>query len=145
MTAEPGQEPTAAASIGEAAAGGSIEAGPAAPSTETAPSTEVVPTQRRVEFVAPGRWTHLATGLRGRLPELSRRPAAVASVSAATTIGGAMLVTALRHAARAVAARPPAATGSPVIGYVLHEVHVFHHLVHTRDGHGLVTLYTPPR
>jgi len=92
-------------------------------------STELVPAGRRLEVVAPGRLAKLVTGVRGRVLQLSRHPAAVASVSAATTIGGALLVNALRQAGRAAVARTPAGPGRPMVGYVLHEVHVFHHVV----------------
>jgi hypothetical protein len=105
----------------------------------TVPSTEVVVPERRPLVVAPARRTRLAAELRGRLPELRRRlvelgrhPAAVASVSAATTVGGALLLNGLRHALRATAAArpgPAASAGSLAVGYVLHEVHVIHHIV----------------
>jgi hypothetical protein len=119
--------PVEAAVLNEAGtptdAGVPVEAAPV-------PSTELVPAGRRLEVLAPGRLAQLVTGVRGRVLQLSRHPAAVASVSAATTIGGALLVNALRQAGRAAAARSPAGTGRPTVGYVLHEVHVFHHVVH---------------
>jgi hypothetical protein len=143
MNDEPAEEPAAAGPVEAVApteAEGPVEAkapitpeGPIGAGVPVepapAPSTEIVLAGRRLE-VAPGRWAQLVTGVRGRVVQLSRHPAAVASVSAATTIGGALLVNALRQAGRAVATRPPAGTGRPVVGYVLHEVHVFHHVVH---------------
>jgi hypothetical protein len=126
MNDEPTEEPAAAEPVeagGPAEAAGPTQAAPV-------PSTEIVPAGRRLEVVASGRWANLVTGVRGRVLQLSRHPAAVASVSAATTIGGALLVNALRQAGRAVATRSPARPGRPAVGYVLHEVHVFHHVVH---------------
>jgi hypothetical protein len=127
MADEPGEETGAAGSLQD---------------PSTVPSTEIVVSQRRHEVVAPGRWAPLVAGLRGRLLELRRHPAAVASVSAATTIGGALLINGLRHAARAAATPRPAPTGSTVVGYVLHEVHVFHHVRQQTDRHDSVEVYT---
>ena len=111
------------------------------------PSTEIVLAERRQLALAPGRWSRLATAVRGRLDELRRHPAAVASVSAATTIGGALLINGLRQASRAAVATAAAGrsdpagsagpTGSTVVGYVLHEVHVFYHAVQPADRRDL--------
>jgi hypothetical protein len=135
MNDEPAEEPAGAGPVEDARSIEAEEPVEAAP----VPSTEIVPAGRHLEVVAPGRLAQLVTGVRGRVLQLSRHPVAVASVSAATTIGGALLVNALRQAGRAVAARPPATPGRPVVGYVLHEVHVFHHVVvqhavRPRDG-----------
>ena len=69
--------------------------------------------------------------LRGRVVELRQHPAAVASVSAAATLGSAVLVTGLRRALQHAAVSPRARTTSVAVGgYILHEVHVIHHVVH---------------
>jgi hypothetical protein len=99
--------------------------GPAEPE---APSSEVVVRDRAVT-VARRRGT--VERLRGRLVELRQNPATAATLSAAATVGGALLVNGLRLALREVASSPATRTGSLSIrGYVLHEVHVFHHVVH---------------
>ncbi len=97
------------------------------------PSTELVLADARVAVPAPGSWRETGLDLRSRLPELARHPAAVASASAAATIGAGFLLNVLRRAFM----RPelPATGGADplVIGaFVVQQVHIVQHVVHHR-------------
>jgi len=92
-------------------------------------STELVVPPRR-PVVRPAR-AGLVVRFRGQLAELRQNPAAMVAVSAAATVGSALLGAGLR---RTLLATPRSPTGKPasvaVGGYVVHEVHVIHHVVH---------------
>jgi hypothetical protein len=94
-------------------------------------TTELLVSQRPVPMVARRRPVCDVSWLRSRLPELRRHPAAVASVSAVATVGTALLVNVLRQALQpALASRRERAGAIAIVGYSMHEVHVFHHAVH---------------
>jgi hypothetical protein len=97
---------------------------------ESEPSTElVVPARRPVARSAlrPG----LAVRARRQLAELRQSPAAMVAVSAAATVGSALVGAGLRRALRPAELAPGRRTASVAIGgYVVHEVHVVHHVVH---------------
>jgi hypothetical protein len=114
MTDEPGADPTV-------------------PPEEQAPepSTEVVVLDRRQPVVAARRWPDAMVRARSRLLALREHPAAAVTVSVAATVGSALLTTGLRRALRGSALPVPGRAGSLTVrGYVLHEVHVVHHVVH---------------
>jgi len=92
-------------------------------------STELVVPPRR-PVARPAR-AGLADRFRGQLAELRQNPAAMVAVSAAATVGSALVGAGLR---RTLLATPRSPGGKPasvaVGGYVVHEVHVIHHVVH---------------
>ena len=109
------------------------EPDPAAPDrhVDTEPSTDlVVPTRRPV--VRPvGRWPGLAVRARRQLEQLRQNPAAMVAVSAAATVGSALVTAGLRRAVRQAPLSPAGRTASVAIGgYVVHEVHVVQHVIH---------------
>ncbi len=105
-------------------------ADPTVPPEEQAPepSTEVVVLDRR-PVAAARRWPDVVVQARSRLVALRDHPAAAVTVSAAATVGSALLTAGLRRALRGSAPPVPARTVS-VRGYIRHEVHVVHHVVH---------------
>jgi hypothetical protein len=110
-----------------------IEPGATVPPDEVAagPSTELVVRERRPVPAPARRWPDAVVRARGRLLQLREHPAAVLSVSAAATVGSALLSAGLRRALRQAALSPAGRTTSVAVrGYVLHEVHVIHHVVH---------------
>jgi hypothetical protein len=55
----------------------------------------------------------------------------MATVSAAATVGSALVTAGLRRALRQTPLSPAKRTASVAVGgYVVHEVHVIHHVVH---------------
>jgi hypothetical protein len=96
-----------------------------------APSSELVVRQHRAAPPTARHRPRAVARVGGRLLELRRRPRAVMSISAAATVGGAVLATglrrALRHAAVSTGSR---GTSIAVAGYIVQEVHVVHHVVH---------------
>jgi hypothetical protein len=116
MTEDPRSEPGATVRPQDAAAG---------------PSTELVVPERRPAVAPARRWPDAVVRARGRLLELRQHPAAVVSLSAAATVGSALLTTGVRRALRHAALSPAGRTSSVAVrGHILHEVHVFHHVVH---------------
>jgi hypothetical protein len=108
-------------------------AGPTVPPEDQAPqpSTEVVVLDRHQPVPAARRWPDAVDRARSRLLALREHPAAALTVSAAATVGSALLTAGLRRALRGAALPVPGRTGSVTVrGYVLHEVHVVHHVVH---------------
>ena len=96
-----------------------------------APSTDVVVRARGPASAPVRRLPSAAARIRGRVLELRQHPGAVASVAAASTLGTALLATGLRQALRRAAVSPARRTASLASGgYILHEVHVIHHVVH---------------
>jgi hypothetical protein len=95
------------------------------------PSTDlVVPTRRPV--VQPiQRRPGLAVRARRQLEQLRQNPAAMVAVSAAATMGSALVTAGLRHTLRQAPLSSARRTASVAIGgYVVHEVHVVHHVIH---------------
>jgi hypothetical protein len=91
----------------------------------------VVREHRRPAVAPSRRWPDAVVRARGRLLQLRQHPAAVVSVSAAATVGSALLTAGLRRALRQAALSPAGrSTSVAVRGYILHEVHVIHHVVH---------------
>jgi hypothetical protein len=116
MTDEPVNEPRATVPPEDVAVG---------------PSTELVVPERRPPVAPARRWSDAVVRTRGRLLQLRQHPAAVLSVSAAATVGGALLTSGLRRALRQAALSPAGRTTTVAVrGYIRHEVHVIHHVVH---------------
>jgi hypothetical protein len=122
MTDEPMTEPEPAAADRDADAG---------------PSTDLVVPARRPLARADRRRPGLAVRVRRQLAELRQNPAAMVAVSAAATVGSAVVTAGLRRTLRPAtssvspAPSPARRTASLAIGgYVVHEVHVVHHVVH---------------
>lgn len=88
-------------------------------------STELVVPPRR-PVARPAR----AVRVRRQLAELRQNPAAMVAVSAAATVGSALVGAGLRR----TLAAPRSPGGKPasvaIGGLVVHEVHVVHHVVH---------------
>jgi hypothetical protein len=104
---------------------------PADPTEPTEPSTEVVVLDRHQPVPAARRWPDAVVRARTRLLALRESPAAMATVSAAATVGSALLTTAVRRVLRGSALPVPARSASVSLrGYVRHEVHVVHHVIH---------------
>jgi hypothetical protein len=73
----------------------------------------------------------LAVRARRQLAELRQNPAAMVAVSAAATVGSALVTAGLRRTLQQAPPVPARRTTSLAIGgYVVHEVHVVHHVVH---------------
>ena len=88
----------------------------------------VVPPRRQVARPAGA---GLAVRVRRQLAELRQNPAAMVAVSAAATVGSALVGAGLR---RTLLGAPRSSGGAPtslaIGGFVVHEVHVVHHVVH---------------
>lgn len=97
---------------------------------EAGPSTDLVLPSRPA--TAPARQLPDAlVRARAQLMRLRQNPAAMATVSAAATVGSALVTAALRRALRQTSLSPVDRTASVAVGgYVVHEVHVIHHVVH---------------
>jgi hypothetical protein len=91
-------------------------------------STELVLPPRR-PVVRPAR-AGLVVRFRGQLAELRQNPAAMVAVSAAATVGSALVGAGLRRTL--AAPRSPGGKSASVAigGLVVDEVHVVHHVVH---------------
>ena len=109
------------------------EPDPAAPDrhVDAEPSTDlVVPTAVRWSDRSDGgpAWPFAR---RRQLEQLRQNPAAMVAVSAAATVGSALVTAGLRRTLRQAPLSPAGRTASVAIGgYVVHEVHVVHHVVH---------------
>jgi len=126
MTEEPmTEEPMTEEPMTEQGAEGPPSDLPAGPSTDL-----VLPAPRPA--VAPARrWPEVVISARTRLLELRQSRVAMVSVSAAATVGSALLTAGLRRALRQTSLQPAGRTPSVAVGgYVLHEVHGIHHVVH---------------
>ena len=108
---------------------------------EARPSTDLVVPERRMAVRPARQWPEVVVRARAQLMRLRENPAAMVAVSAAATVGSAVLTAGLRRAWRE---EPASAAGRTAVvavgGYVVHEVHVVHHVVHhvlgpTTDGH----------
>jgi hypothetical protein len=97
---------------------------------EAGPSTDLVLPSRPA--IAPARQRPDAlVRARAHLMRLRQNPAAMATVSAAATVGSALVTAGLRRALRQTPLSPAKRTASVAVGgYVVHEVHVIHHVVH---------------
>jgi len=116
MTEEPMSEP------GAAVPSGHVDAGP---------STDVVLPARRPVAVPARRWPEVAARARRQLAELRQNPAAMFAVSAAATVGSALVTAGLRRTLTQTPLSPAGKSASIAVGgYVVHEVHVIHHVVH---------------
>lgn len=94
-------------------------------------STELVLPGAPIGVPAPGSARRTALELRGRLPELARHPAAVASASAAATIGAGFVLNAVRRAFVGKALGGSRGADRVVIGaLVVQQVQVVQHVVH---------------
>jgi hypothetical protein len=95
------------------------------------PSTDLVLPARGPAVAPARRWPEVVLTARSRLLELRQSPVAMVSVSAAATVGSALLTAGLRRVLRQTPLQPAGRTTSVAVGgYVLHEVHVIHHVVH---------------
>ena len=98
---------------------------------EAAPSTDLVLRARRPAVAGARQWPDVVVRARSQLMRLRQNPAAMVAVSAAATVGSALVTAGLRRGLRQI---PPPPTGRPasvaVDGYLFHEVHVIHHVVH---------------
>jgi hypothetical protein len=109
------------------------EPGAAVPDVQAdaAPSTDLVLPARRPVLGPVRRWPDVAVRARRQLAELRQNPAAMVAVSAAATVGSALVTAGLRRTLTQAALPPARKTASVAIGgYVVHEVHVIHHVVH---------------
>src|SRR3954454_23870064 len=109
------------------------EPDPAAPDhqIDAGPSTDLVVPARRPVLRSVRRWPELAVRARRQLEEWRHDPAAVVAMSAAATVGSALVTAGLRRTLRQASLPPARRTASVAIGgYVVHEVHVIHHVVH---------------
>jgi hypothetical protein len=98
---------------------------------EAEPSTELVVPPRYPVIRPARRWAGLTVRARRQVEELRQNPAAMVAVSAAATVGSALLTAGLRRALLPAPLSPARRTASVAIeGYVVHEVHVVHHVVH---------------
>ena len=98
---------------------------------EAAPSTDLVLPARRSTVVPARRWTEVAVGVRRQLQQIRENPAAVVAVSAAATVGSALVTAGLRGSlTRTPLSRAEETAPVALGGYVVHEVHVIHHVVH---------------
>ena len=98
---------------------------------EAGPSTELVVRERRTALAPARRWPDLVVRARTQLTRLRQNPAAMVAVSAAATVGSAVVTAGLRHALRETALAPAGRSASVAVGgYLVHEVHVIHHVVH---------------
>jgi hypothetical protein len=103
---------------------------PAEPA-EAGPSTDLVVRERSVAVGPARRWPDMVVRARMQLLRLRENPAAMVAVSAAATVGSAVLTAGLRRALRETSLAPAGKTAVVAVGgYVVHEVHVVHHVVH---------------
>jgi hypothetical protein len=116
MTEEPTSEPEAAISNDR---------------VEVGPSTDLVLPARRSTVVPARRWTEVTVRVRRQLQQIRENPAAVIAVSAAATVGGALVSAGLRgRLTKTPLSRADKTASVALGGYVVHEVHVIHHVVH---------------
>jgi hypothetical protein len=116
MTEEPTSEPEAAISNDR---------------VEVGPSTDLVLPARRSTVVPARRWTEVTVRVRRQLQQIRENPAAVIAVSAAATVGGALVSAGLRgRLTKTPLSRADMTASVALGGYVVHEVHVIHHVVH---------------
>jgi hypothetical protein len=98
---------------------------------DAGPSTDLVVPTRRPVARSVRRRPGLAVRAHRQLEQLRQNPAAMVAVSAAATIGSALVTAGLRHTLRQAPLSPARRTASVAIGgYVVHEVHVVHHVIH---------------
>jgi hypothetical protein len=98
---------------------------------DSGPSTDLVVPTRRPVVRSVRRRPDLAVRVRRHLEQLRQNPAAMAGVSAAATVGGALVTAALRGTLRKASLSPTGKPASVAIGgYLVHEVHVVHHVIH---------------
>ena len=98
---------------------------------EARPSTELVVPERRTAVRPVRQWPDVVVRARAQLMRLRENPAAMVAVSAAATVGSAVLTAGLRRALRDEPLAPAGRTAVVAVGgYVVHEVHVVHHVVH---------------
>jgi hypothetical protein len=116
MPEEPTPEPDATRPAGEG---------------EVAPTTDLVLRARR-PAVAPARqWPDVVVRAGTQLMRLRQNPAAMVAVSTAAAVGSALVTTGLRRSLRQTPLAPTRRTASVTVGgYLVHEVHVIHHVVH---------------
>lgn len=115
MTEEPSPQPDAAVPHDRPDAG---------------PSTDLVLPARR-STVGPARPRALAVRARRQLEQFRQNPAAMVALSAAATVGSALVTTGLRgRLTKAPLSRASETASVAIGGYVVHEVHVIHHVVH---------------
>jgi hypothetical protein len=117
MTEEPQSEPDAAV--------------PHDGGVDDGPSTALVLPARRSTVGPPRRWADVAVRARRQLDQLRQNPAAMVAVSAAATVGSALVTAGLRGGfTKASLSRADKTVPVAIGGYVVHEVHVIHHVVH---------------
>lgn len=75
--------------------------------------------------------TQRAAALRARLPELARHPVVVGTAAATAGLATGIAANVVRRALGGAHA-PSGPTAVHVTGYVVHHVHVIHHVVHSR-------------
>ncbi len=102
---------------------------------EAGPSTDLVVRGRRTAVIPARRWPDLVVRARTQLTRLRQNPAAMVALSAAATVGSAVATAGLRRALRETPPAPAGRTASVAVGgYLVHEVHVIHHVVHHGVG-----------
>lgn len=115
MTEEPSPQPDAAVPHDRPDAG---------------PSTDLVLPARR-SMAGPSRPRALAVRARRQLKRLRQNPAAMVALSTAATVGSALVTAGLRgNLTKAPLSRANRTASVAIGGHVVHEVHVFHHVVH---------------
>ncbi len=94
--------------------------------TPEAAAGELMVPDRRAHAVPTRRWAPAVAALRSRLPELARNPAVVATA----TLGTGLAATVVREALRS-RALPAQSAPAPIAvsGFIVHHVHVVHHVV----------------
>ena len=98
---------------------------------EAGPSTDLVVRERRTAVAPARRWPDVVVRARTQLTRLRQNPAAMVAVSAAATVGSAVVTAGLRRALRETPLAPAGRAASVAVGgYLVHEVHVIHHVVH---------------
>ncbi len=96
------------------------------PETPEAAAGELVVPPGSAHAVPTRRWAPAVAALRTRLPELARNPAVVATATLGTGLAATVVREVLRS--RALPAQS-AATPIAVSGFIVHHVHVVHHVV----------------
>ena len=98
---------------------------------EARPSTDLVVPVRRTPVRLVRQWPDVVLRTRAQLMRLRENPAAMVAVSAAATVGSAVLTAGVRRMLREEAFGSTRGTAVVAVsGYVVHEVHVVHHVVH---------------
>jgi hypothetical protein len=97
---------------------------------EAEPSTDLVVLGHRTAAAPAPRWSDVVVRVKTQLTRLRQDPAAMVALSAAATVGSAVVTAGLRRALREMPRSSAERTGSvAVAGYLVHQVHVIHRVV----------------